>query len=547
MRYGRYQQADSLLRIYKDQSSSSHVHVGKQSLSIRRYYQLLNLESKFLNGNSSIDDLLLADSLENYYDGVSQEKHAKTLAILGDIYFVSYDYPSALEYLLKAEEEAEEAGELWLQGIICGQEGDIYRNQQMYKEMTDCYIRNNNISTYIKDTLRMAHAAFSMGKVYTFLNNPDSTIYFYKKAIELGSNIEQAENIVPYANYELADIYLQLEEFDKAADIMPRDSMNDVNWGYWHFQQDHKDSASYYFDKSYKRYGHQGQASLLKILAQIELEKRDLRQSIDYLKLCVENQDSVIEQTQVEATQKVEAQYNLNTIRKALNKSERQKTIAFSVGLISLLTLLAALVMFALGWAYIRKKREENLIFEKLLRIQMEQKKKISKEQLEENNRKIQQLEEELTEARRKSNEAIIQKLRLNSERLIAENEQIRASRDLQQRLEKEWKLSDLYKTIVQKAGIPGFILSEEEWKEIEQNMDVVYDNFTDRLQELTKLSEIERHLCCLIKMEIRPSAIAEILCRQKGSITMARKRLGKKILRKDCSAEDFDAFIRNF
>lgn len=318
MRWGRYNQADSLLQAYGETSKT-------EKNATRRYHQLLTLESKFLHGQSSLDDLLLADSLREFYESSSKEKHAKALAILGDIFFSSYDYPSALEYLLKAEEEAEQAGELWLQGIICRTEGDIYRKQRMFSEMTNYYIRSYHIATSNKDTLRMAYAAFSMGKVYTILNNPDSTIYFYEKAIKLGKKLEQSHAIIPYAKSELSDIYLQLEDFDKAAAIMPHDSLNDVNWGYWHYQQNHTDSAVYYFTKSYKRFGHNGQAGLLKILAETELEKGDLKKSISYFKQCIEHQDSVIKLSQVEATQKVGAQYNLNLIKRKLVKSEEQK------------------------------------------------------------------------------------------------------------------------------------------------------------------------------------------------------------------------------
>lgn len=270
MRWGRYDQADSLLKAYRLTTEPS------KDNEVRRYLQLLTLESKFLRGNSSLDDLLLADSLRIFYESSSKEKHAKALAILGDIFFSSYDYPSALEYLLKAEEEAEQAGELWLQGIICRTEGDIYRKQRMFSEMTNYYIRSYHIATSNKDTLRMAYAAFSMGKVYTILNNPDSTIYFYEKAIKLGKKLEQSHAIIPYAKSELSDIYLQLEDFDKAAAIMPHDSLNDVNWGYWHYQQNHTDSAIYYFSKSLDRQSMEGKVELLRLLTELE-EKRAIQ------------------------------------------------------------------------------------------------------------------------------------------------------------------------------------------------------------------------------------------------------------------------------
>ena len=62
MRWGRYNQADSLLQAYGETSKT-------EKNATRRYHQLLTLESKFLHGQSSLDDLLLADSLREFYEG----------------------------------------------------------------------------------------------------------------------------------------------------------------------------------------------------------------------------------------------------------------------------------------------------------------------------------------------------------------------------------------------------------------------------------------------------------------------------------------------
>ena len=143
MRWGHYDEADSLLSAYNKAKDN-------ENLSTRRYHQLLQLESKFLRGQSSVDDLLLVDSLENYYGRGSKEKHAKTLAFLADIYHISGDYPFALESLMKAEEEAEFANELWLQGIICKKEGDIYLDQSVYKEMIPYYRQSYELAYITK-------------------------------------------------------------------------------------------------------------------------------------------------------------------------------------------------------------------------------------------------------------------------------------------------------------------------------------------------------------------------------------------------------------
>lgn len=540
MRWGHYDEADSLLAVY-DQTVTS------RKRSVHRYCQLLGLESKFLQGNSSIDDLLLADSLKNYYERSANDKHAKAIAILGNIYRVCNDYPTALNHLLHAEEETEKAGELWLKGIICKAEGQIYLDQRMFDEMVEHFRRSYNIAFACNDTLRMAHASFYMGKVCTYQQKLDSIVFYYERAIDLGKYINNPATIVPYARYELADIYLQIEEFDKAATLMPRDTLNDVNWGYWHYQQNHTDSAIYYFQKALHRYPYSGQADLLRLLAELELRKGHTQQSNIYYQKSLECKDSVISQSHVKETLHTENIYQLNALNNKLAESKRKgKLILFClVALIIFFVLALAIAILTL--AYQRKKKKEEITYEKLLRLQMEQRKHISKEQIEENNQKLQRLEKDLKTAKQKSDEAIIQRIIFNTTKIAEESKNFEALRSSYEQIESQWKQSPMYKRIKNNAGTPDFVLTDDEWQELAGYIDVIYDDFTTRLQNLTKLSEIEKQICYLTKMEINPTAIAEMLRRQKGSITMARKRLGKKILRRECTAEDFDFFILSF
>ena len=99
-----------------------------------QYHQLLTLESKFLRGNSSLDDLLLADNLRMFYEGSSKEKHAKALAILGDIYFSSYDYPSALEYLLKQRKKLSRQENYGCRELSVAQ-------KEIYTESSGCLVK----------------------------------------------------------------------------------------------------------------------------------------------------------------------------------------------------------------------------------------------------------------------------------------------------------------------------------------------------------------------------------------------------------------------
>ena len=540
MRWGHYDEADSLLSAYNKAKDN-------ENLSTRRYHQLLQLESKFLRGNSSVDDLLLVDSLENYYSRGSKEKHAKTLAILGDIYHTGGDHPSAFESLMKAKEEAECSNEVWLQGIISRQQGDIYLEQRMFDKMIDLFRSSFFYAQIAKDTLRMAYTALRLGKVNTYTESLDSIIYYYQKAIELGKHLEQSDNIVPAARYELADIYLQTEQFDKAATIMTHDSINDVNWAYWHYQQNHVDSAMYYFKKVLHRYNYFSDAEHLYILSNLSEKKGNIQLSNQYLRMCMEAKDSFQIQSQKEMLFRIEAQYNLNSIKEKLERAERNGKY-WKWGLTGVISLVFLAVFYGRReWKRHQQDEATAIAREQQLRQEAERKHRQSRQQIEENNQHIQQLEQQLDEARKQNDQLTIQKLKLDTEQLRAENANIEATNERKEYLLREFQESLIYQRILINAGKPKFHLRDEEWDTLAEWIDKVHDNFTTRLMALTPLNITERQICYLVKLNLKPSQIAAMLNITDTAISMNRNRLYKKIFHEKGSAKDFDEFIKKF
>lgn len=541
MRWGQYHQADSLLKAYRLTAEPS------KNNEVRRYLQLLTLESKFLRGNSSLDDLLLADSLRMFYESSSKEKHAKALAILGDIYFVSYDYPSALEFLLKAEEEAELAKELWLQGIICKQKGDIYLDQSIYDKMGTYFRHSYSIAIRTKDTLRIAIAAHRLGLVYTYLNEVDSVIFYYEKARSLAENLTQKGNIIPYINSNLADIYMQIEQYDKAAAIMPHDSLNDVNWGYWHYSQNHIDSAISYFSKAYPRLTLERKSEILHLLAELEEKRGNTNLSLVYAKKNVEIEDSIKAQSQVANTLQAEAQHKMKTLQKQLKESERKKQKADALFyLIIGIVLFSAFFIWKL-WRFRKAAKEAEIAQERLLRQEEERKHQLSEEKIEENNREIARLNDELKKAQQMNDTLLATRLKLDSEELKNENETIKASLNRRAYLMEKLENSLLYNRIKINAGKEKFHLTDEEWQTLATDIDNAYDNFTTRLLALTPLNDTEKQICYLLKLNLKPTQIATMLCLSDTAISMNRNRLYKKIFHEKGSSKLFDEFIREF
>ena len=417
----------------------------------------------------------------------------------------------------------------------------------MFSEMTNYYIRSYHIATSNKDTLRMAYAAFSMGKVYTILNNPDSTIYFYEKAIKLGKKLEQSHAIIPYAKSELSDIYLQLEDFDKAAAIMPHDSLNDVNWGYWHYQQNHTDSAIYYFSKSLDRQSMEGKVELLRLLTELEEKRGNTALSFTYAKKTAETEDSIKAQSQVAATLQAEAQHRLNNIKEQLQVSESRKLLLWIIIASILAIFFIAIFLARRQWTQKKAERDAALAYERLMRQEEERKHQLSEKRMAENNREIARLNDELKKAQQMNDTLLAARLKLDSEELKNENETIKASLNRRAYLMEKLENSLLYNRIKINAGKEKFHLTDEEWQALATDIDNAYDNFTGRLLALGKLDDVEMKVCYLIKLEVPPSSIATMLYQSRGAITMKRRMHEKLLHIEKGDSKKFDEFILNF
>ncbi len=535
---GNYDDADSLLALYDQSVSNTHADAA-------RFRQLLALERMFVSEKLTESDFSLADSLCRFYEEHDlKSEYSKALCVLGEIYRQNGDYPSALDAFLKAGKLAEECRDSYELCWVYQKRGDIFFDQKMYDESVDSYQEYYHIASLNRDTLRMALAAFRMGEIYTYKSDVDSTIYYYSQALDFGGHTRHPENIVPYSRNALCDIYIQIEEYDKALELLSRDSTDDANWAYWHLGQEHIDSAIWYFKRIDGRYGVYGQSETLHHLALLEESKGNTQEAMYYYKQRDAIYDSIRVLSQVEATQKVNAQYNQNLIKKERDDIAQHSFFLETV-LYFLLFVVALLILSAyFAWNYHRQKRKGALVQQKLLHKTEEEILRHSSNQLEANKQKIVENEKRINEFQLHGDDEMTEKLKLDTQRLKAQNCSIEVEQRRQQYLLDRFQKSPIFIKIKVNAGKDEFRLTDEEWQELAQGIDEVYDNFTLRLISLTDLSEVELRTCYLLKIGIAPVDIAKLLCKTRGAISMLRQRLYSKITNKHGAASQLDEII---
>ena len=109
--------------------------------------------------------------------------------------------------------------------------------------------------------------------------------------------------------------------------------------------------------------------------------------------------------------------------------------------------------------------------------------------------------------------------------------------------VEQEFYSSEYYRSLRQRIE-SGEPMQACEWGVIEQHLKPVYPNFISRLYNLHNLSMHEYQVCLLLKLNIPPTQIANVLCKEVSSISSTRSRLYGKVFGKKGSSKDWDAFI---
>ncbi len=385
-----------------------------------------------------------------------------------------------------------------------------------------------------------------MGIVSTINQEIDSIIYYYKEAIDLGRQLPNDNSIVTLAMYDLCDLYIQTEQFDKALELMPRDSLNDANWAYWQYGQHNLDSAAYYFQKTLGRYKWAGEVETLRILAEIEEQRGDLRASLGYYRRLAEAEDSLKVQQRAEETMRTEAQFNYTSIQQERDRLERRNTEQrHLLQLLIVLTVVVLLLALLVLLAY-RKYRQKAQAVQEHLEKEREEQARQSSLQQEENRRQLDALQQQLDEARRQDDAARAERLQMEAEVLATENENIEARQRRKEALLKELKQTALYQRLKAPAKEGDLHMSEADWQELSTRLDEIYE-LGPRLLGLARLSETELRICYLLKLGVAPAEIADILCRSKSAITLARQRMLVKLTGRRGKADMLDELIVGF
>lgn len=550
------QQAESCMNTRPD-SALHLLQTLEDSLSsfpeeTRMYYHLLCIQAKDKQYINHTDDSLINRIVDFYKNRNEANKLMMAYYYQGSVYRDMNDAPRALKAFLQAVDISTPDNDLLPKAY--NQMGSLFMYQGLYDEAIK--INRKNIELYTKSGKpnKASFALRDIARMYDKKEMPDSALHYYNRAC----NTALADKDSARHNGILSEMgayFYQIGKTDSAKHILLNASrQNNIKnkvhiyftLAYIYTDLLQLDSARYYYKKTLEynvlRNNYYSHRSLF------ALDKRQGKyaQGIKHIEKALQLKDSIDNITQIEAIAKINSLYNYQHTEKEnarlIFKREKQKS--------TILALTLAIIIISLTSAiiYFYQKRKEHQSIErvkKLRKIEAENHVK-SLHAIEENKKKIGELNILLQNIQQKSDylqrELILsqkEKLELRNKEIIITNNEIELRMAT-------FKQSSIYE-LIQRAATDGITkITIKDWELIQASIDFIYPDFIPHLNELyPKLSTIEAQICYLTKLSIPPTGIARILLRSKSAITNARVRLYKKLTKKEGSGENFDEFVK--
>lgn len=401
----------------------------------------------------------------------------------------------------------------WL-GVVCLNQEEYEGKMRYSKEALKAALRMDNL--FYKNL-----ALCDIATGYYFLNRLDSALYYAQAAYD-AAIADSLPSQLPHVYTDLGSIYAKmgengkaLEYIDKAIGLRPRKDTLAI-LGLYADKVDlfgklgQYDSAYHYFRKAVASPNLATQADAYNHMSGAYYKMGRCNEAYSLLLRFTELADSVRKQrhtAEVIALQELykHEQLSVENLYWRTQAAERQSNV-YLMATLSLLSLWIASTIYFFYW------RNRRLLVEQQHQLASQQ--------------------EELHHQRQVTTE--------NLQRM-AEMEQKEA------RL-KETFFRRLNQRIVQEIEKgSNILLSDDDWEYIVQNADIIFDNFTRRLQQhYPALNKEDLRYCCMVKMQLSQLEMSQIMHLEKDSVKKRLKRIRMEKMKAD-SGVTLEELLRRF
>ena len=499
-------------------------------------------------------DSTIVRLIDYYEDGGDPAKLAETYYYAGRIYFEKQDAPQALRYFQETEDILEKSDNLELKSRLYSQEGYIFYYQELFNEMKTAYEKAYGFAKMSNDTASMIYTLRDIAVASEAFNKHKEAMQSLLQAKKLAFEINDS-NLMANIDYYIACQYYYIGKDGQALNIVRKlmQNMRTVEKSAIYSlmarllrNNNHTDSALHYF-KLTEEYGTiYAKDSAFRNMSAIYLEKGDISKAKEYLHKYLEFDDSVKASKKIEMTQKIRAIYN-DQKRERENLQLKEANTRKNITILVIITATCMLITTLFAIIGKNKRRHEILIsrYQHLQRIK-EDSFRESQQYIDENKKQIEELEQKLSLTNRE-NATQVKALEREIQRLQSVNKMV------------QFKVQDnaMAEQIIKDSAIcmkfyempnDKYLLhpSPEDWDCLEKQINDEYPQFSKKLKSLCVLSDIEYHMCLLIKINMKPIDMAKLLNLSKSSIAMKRTRLYQKHFGEEGGSKEWDELIHS-
>lgn len=571
-----YDQPDSALKILQNMQ----VPTISQKLQ-HATWALLMTQAKYKMFIKQTDSLVNI-AYSYFMKREDAQRKALVLYLKGGICHENKDIEEAQKFFLEAANYAEQTNDYQLCYLTNNQLGYIYvlRSYKEYAlntfKKTYQYALKSDNSEYITSSLT------NLGRAYSIQNEFNLAIECYKKTIEIAKKNHNIRKVIAASN-ELAGVYTETKDYGQALYYV-KQAINSNSIGVIKGQINlvigdiysrtgQIDSAYYYlneiivFEENPRTLN-----KACRILYDLSKKEQKYKEASFYSDKLLNGLDSLYSSHRSQELAQMQEKYNQQKIINEKNRLKIEKDENTRNALFVLILLVCAIATLIYIYQHklrkkehiIQKKEEdlrrntmkisENGLLIKRNQLRMEElmaqidANKDIQEQLEELNKTYSEIQLQ-NEVLARENQILQINIEQYSSSLNAQSEELKKLNEL---TEESQRLHDREKTLsnqlVKNTKILNNLITEPkyidvvQWKEIEEAINTIFDNFTERLsKKVPSLTEYELHLCCLLKLKMSNANIAIALGISPASVSKQKFRLKERITQKE------DAFKENF
>ncbi len=515
---------DSVLRVLETMADSMAV----QTESVRMRYALLRIKAEDKADIVHTDDSLILSVAQYYKQHTNDYLTPEALYYLGRVHSEMGDAPQALDDFQKALDAIQYPSDdlfyIHLHCVANAQIGYLLRDMRFYEKSIPYFLASLQDDMAVGDSVGMCYDYRDLAVSYFWTEKRDSSLVCYQEAEKLANVLDDSELMLEVMRNKVS-YYRDCGEYQKALDLNTKlieyaNGRYHVNTLYMQGELLHRlgvlDSALYY----YKTYMESAQAdihlkeSAAKGMGEIAVMQGRPVEAVQHFSDYVTYFERTDSLRREEAVIKMLGLYNYQ-LRERQNRLlelrvERTKSQLFVLlGII----VIAALVIWVVVREYKIVQRRSQLQEARLRHWRHIQ------------NRKKEEYEENLLSSQS-------QQTNQKGEETVESGKQ---------------KLRHSHSTQIVYAHIrQSKLIKEDEWEQIERDVNDAYPFFNDRLLDLGQLNETERRVCLLLKMEVSSTDIAMLIGRTPAAITLARKRLYMKCFGQKGSAAEWDEYVKS-